>query len=55
MEGWRKSSYPGGNGGNCVEPASGHGVISVRDTADRDGGTLNVPAAAWKLFADALK
>jgi Domain of unknown function (DUF397) len=55
MEGWRKSSYSDGNGGNCVEAASGNGVISVRDTADRDGLTLSVPAAAWMRFANALK
>jgi Domain of unknown function (DUF5753)/Domain of unknown function (DUF397) len=41
-----------------VLPAVAHpvnGMISVRDTADRDSGTLNVPAAAWKRFANALK
>jgi Domain of unknown function (DUF397) len=41
MEGWRKSSYSDGNGGNCVEAASGNGVISVRDTADRGGATMS--------------
>jgi hypothetical protein len=55
MEGWRKSSYSDGNGGDCVEAASGHGVISVRDTTNRDGVTLSVPAAAWQRFANALK
>jgi len=55
MEGWRKSSYSDGNGGDCVETASANGVIQVRDTADRDGTTLSVPAAAWQLFTNALK
>jgi hypothetical protein len=55
MEGWRKSSYSDGNGGNCVETASGNGVIQVRDTVDRDGTTLSVSAAAWQRFTDALK
>ena len=55
MEGWRKSSYSDGNGGNCVEAATGSGVILVRDTTDRDGVTLSVPAGAWQLFANALK
>jgi hypothetical protein len=55
MEGWRKSSYSDGDGGNCVEAASGNGVISVRDSADRGGATMSVPTAAWKRFADALK
>ena len=55
MEGWRKSSYSDGNGGDCVETASGNGVIQVRDTTDRDGITLSVPAVAWQRFTDALK
>jgi hypothetical protein len=54
MEGWRKSSYSDGNGGNCVEAASGNGGISVRDTADRDGVTLSVPADAWQRFTASL-
>ena len=48
MEGWRKSSYSDGNGGDCVETASGSGVIVVRDTADRDGVTLSVPTDSWQ-------
>jgi len=27
----------------------------VRDTTNRDGATLNVPAVAWQKFIDALK
>ena len=51
---WRKSSYSGGNGGECVEVASADGVM-VRDTTDRDGVTLSVPADVWRTFADELK
>ena len=29
---WRKSTYSDSNGGQCVEAASGNGVILVRDT-----------------------
>jgi hypothetical protein len=54
MEGWRKSSYSDGNGGNCVETASDDGVILVRDTTSRDGVTLSVPAGAWKRFTSGL-
>jgi hypothetical protein len=32
MDDWRKSSYSGSNGGQCVEVASAEGVM-VRDTA----------------------
>ncbi len=55
MEGWRKSTYSGGNGGDCVETASGDGVVMVRDTTDRDGGTLAFPAEAWRAFAAEIK
>jgi hypothetical protein len=55
MEGWRKSTYSDGNGGNCVETASGHGMILIRDTADRDGQTLTFTAEAWRTFAAKLK
>jgi hypothetical protein len=46
---WRKSSYSGSNG-SCVETASGNGVILVRDTTNRDGGTLEFSADAWAEF-----
>jgi hypothetical protein len=29
-------------------------VILVRDTADRDGTTLTVPADAWRVFTASL-
>lgn len=51
---WRKSSYSGNGGQNCVEVA-GDGMILVRDTTDRDGVTLSVPAGAWQAFATGLK
>ena len=50
---WRKSSYSGGNGGNCVEVASTAGVVLVRDTTDRAGAVLAIPAAAWERFTAA--
>ena len=55
MDGWRKSSYSDANGGQCLETASADGVILVRDTTDRNGATLSVPAAAWQRFTGALK
>ena len=47
---WRKSSYSGGNGGDCVEAASMPGVVLVRDTTNRAGTVLAIPAAAWERF-----
>jgi hypothetical protein len=55
MDGWRKSTYSDGNGGSCVETATGNGAILVRDTTDRDGVTLSIPTAAWQRFTSALK
>ena len=52
---WRKSSRSGGNGGNCVEVATGPaGVVAVRDSTDPAGPVLTVPAAAWRAFLAAL-
>lgn len=53
MDDWRKSSYSGSNGGQCVEVAAADGVM-VRDTTNRDGTTLSVPAAAWRTFTASL-
>ena len=50
MDAWRKSSYSDANGGQCAEVASGGGAIAVRDSTDRDGGTLTFTADAWRLF-----
>jgi Domain of unknown function (DUF397) len=52
---WRKSSYSGGQGGSCVEVADAASVVMVRDTTDRDGGTLAFTAGAWEAFAVSLK
>jgi hypothetical protein len=51
---WRKSSYSGANGGQCVEVASADAII-VRDTTDRNGGTLAFTADAWQRFTSKLK
>jgi hypothetical protein len=51
---WRKSSYSGANGGQCVEVASAAGIM-VRDTTDRDGGTLAFTADAWASFTASLR
>ena len=51
---WRKSSYSGANGGQCVEVAPAEGV-AVRDTTDRDGITLNFTANAWQQFTRRLR
>jgi Domain of unknown function (DUF397) len=52
---WRKSSYSGGASNDCVETASGDGKILVRDTANRDCGTLAFSADAWERFTASLR
>lgn len=54
MDDWRKSTRSDANGGACVEVAS-DGVILVRDTTDRDGGTLAFTADAWRAFMADVK
>jgi hypothetical protein len=52
---WRKSSYSGGNGSNCVEVGAGGPVVVVRDTRDRAGAVLAFAPAAWQCFAATVK
>jgi hypothetical protein len=52
---WRTSSYSGGNGGQCVEVGNAADVVMVRDTKDRDGLVLDMPAQVWQKFTDTLK
>ena len=52
---WRKTSYSGNGGGNCVEVGSAAPTILVRDTTNRNGVTLAVPAGAWQAFTSKLK
>jgi hypothetical protein len=48
---WRKSTRSGTSGGNCVEVADNlPGRVLVRDTKDRDGGTLTFGPDAWRAF-----
>jgi hypothetical protein len=53
VAGWRKSSYSG-NGVNCVEVTAPDAVM-IRDTTDRGGVTLTVPASAWTTFLSTLR
>jgi Domain of unknown function (DUF397) len=51
---WRKSSYSGANGGQCVEVASADRVM-VRDTTDSDGMALVFSTGAWVAFVTRLR
>ena len=54
MGDWRKSTYSDASGGQCVEVASDDTVM-VRDTTNRDGGTLAFSAAAWERFLGTIR
>jgi len=51
---WRKSSYSGSNGGECVEVATAVAVL-VRDTTDRSGPVLTFTAEAWRTFTSTVR
>jgi len=57
---WRKSTHSNGGSDNCVEvggagtgkAGTGNAVagVLVRDTTDRAGAALTIPAAAWRAL-----
>jgi hypothetical protein len=53
---WIKSSYSGGQGGDCVEVAvrpADH--VAVRDSKDETGPMLRFPREAWYVFTAGMK
>ncbi|MFC5953734.1 DUF397 domain-containing protein [Streptomyces pratens] len=47
---WFKSSYSGGEGGDCIEIAPTLAAIHIRDSKDTGRGSFAVPSAAWTAF-----
>ncbi|MEU5219091.1 DUF397 domain-containing protein [Streptomyces sp. NPDC020807] len=47
---WFKSSYSGGEGGQCIEVAAGAGSVHVRDSKDVTRPGLRVSPHAWAGF-----
>ncbi|MEU7292424.1 DUF397 domain-containing protein [Streptomyces exfoliatus] len=47
---WFKSSYSGGDGGQCVEVATGDDAVHVRDSKDVARPALRVSPQAWAGF-----
>jgi hypothetical protein len=55
-ETWRKSSYSGGQGGDCVEVAARPAdQMTVRDSNDHTGPVLRFPGEAWSMFTAGIK
>lgn len=53
-EAWRKSTRSNAES-MCVELSIGHTQTSVRDTKNRAGGTLTVPAPAFGSFLRSVR
>ena len=52
---WRKASYSGNGGADCVETGSIPGAVLIRDTKDRKRGpVVRVSPAAWQAFTATL-
>ncbi|MEV0090109.1 DUF397 domain-containing protein [Streptomyces sp. NPDC050738] len=56
---WRKSSYSGDTGGQCVEVAeltagTGTDHVAVRDSKNLGGGAFTVTTAAFSAFVRGL-
>ena len=52
---WRKSSYSGNNGGDCVEVGTATPMIAVRDSKDPHGPVLAFSPQTWRRFAGQAK
>ena len=54
--GWRKSSYSGNGGANCVETGTVPGEVLIRDTKDQGNGpVLRITPTEWRRFAASIK
>lgn len=54
-EQWRKASYSGSNGGACVEVGRGDRAVLVRDTTNREAGSIDFSTTAWSEFLATVK
>lgn len=52
---WRKSSYSGTNGGDCVEVAHLTPHIAVRDSKNPEVGTLTLSPEAYVAFVSHVR
>jgi len=52
---WRKSSYSGDNGGDCVELARLAEGIGIRDSKNREHGHLTIPFPEFATLLSRLK
>jgi hypothetical protein len=54
LTGWYKSSYSGGDQGECLEVARGHVHVPVRDSKEATGPAVLFSANGWASFVNAV-
>jgi hypothetical protein len=53
---WRKSTYSGNGGMDCVEAGSAAGAVLIRDTKDNERGPmLRVTLSDWRRFTATVR
>jgi hypothetical protein len=52
---WRKSTYSGGNGSDCVEVGGTERAVVVRDSKHRGSAALIFAPDTWRRFAATIK
>ena len=55
ITGWYKSSYSGGDQGECLEVAPNHPDVPVRDSKTATGPILVFSTDGWTAFVTAVK
>ncbi|WP_406419603.1 DUF397 domain-containing protein [Streptomyces sp. NBC_00842] len=55
LTGWFKSSYSGGDQGECLEVAGGYADVPVRDSKTPSGPALVFSTGGWSAFVAAVK
>ncbi|WP_327407171.1 DUF397 domain-containing protein [Streptomyces sp. NBC_01288] len=51
---WRKSSFSGSNGGDCVEVAAGAPCVAIRDSKNPGGAVVTINRAHFEEFINSL-
>ena len=53
---WRKSSFSGDTGGQCLEVAgTSAGPVAIRDSKNVNGPTLTVGPYEWNIFLKSIR
>ncbi|MDT0495142.1 DUF397 domain-containing protein [Streptomyces sp. NPDC012600] len=55
LTGWFKSSYSGGDQGECLEVARGHAAVPVHDSKNPADPLLTFSPQGWSGFITAAK